>query len=340
MDEAIMQVAEEFGFKPKSIRKSKYMYICRRDNAVRALKPVNADSKKLILIASLKEHLCSNGFRHIDRYYYSPDGFPYVVYGGSTYVMTDWFGGDEADFSSRDGIIDIVKASAQMHKSSIDFKADGSQLYCTDILENFEKSYKRLVSIKKIVDKQKKYSDFDIKFIKSYEQSRAAAQEALEIIGRSPVKQLKAEAREHGLFCHNSLKEENILMGKQPYIINFEDLSFDHFIFDLGELIERYIRKNDSGELHPINKILDTYMGINSFAEEYISVLYAYLRFPMRYIKVCSDFYQKKRSWTPNAALQRFDRLILKAEENERYILPLLEYGKTFKTGLQQEYGN
>lgn len=324
MDEINYQLVNEFDFRARSIKKSKYMYICRSDRKARVVWSTSQETKQLLLIDSLKNHLNAKGFINTDKFYKSSQGTPYFSNENGTYLMTDYIDYPESDFSDERNMKEIVKAVALIHKCAIGFELPEDFEYPQmEIIKKFENGINNLKKLKKYVYNQKKYSDFDIAFIKSFDNYYKDAQESLDILRNSKIDELIKKAKIERMFCHNNLKEENLLKGKDSiFILGFDRMSIDHYVFDLAALIDRYIRKHGDSVLS-IKEIIDVYSSYNEIDPEILKILYALIRFPSKYIKICEGFYNKKRTWVPNSISEQFKSLIEKREHYLEYLDPI-----------------
>lgn len=320
MEEITQQLIDEFNFKAKSIRKSKYMYICRNEREARAIKLSSQSPEQIFFVEAVKNNLIKNGFKNVDKYYTSSQQKPFLSTENGNYVMTDYIDYQEADFSSINQMREITYAVGQLHKLGSGFSLYYDEFKGYNPFIRFEKGIKRLRDIKKIICNQKKYSDFDIIFIKNYESHINDAIEALEILKNSKINQLIEESKKRHLFCHNALKEENILNSpKGIYFTGFDCAANEHYVFDLYQLIERYMRKH-SQEFLSLKEILDIYFESNERDERVYPVLFGLLKYPSRFIRVCDSFYSKKRSWVPNSTKEQLDEILSLREANKNYI--------------------
>ncbi len=324
MEEITQQLIDEFNFKAKSIRKSKYMYICRNEKEARAIKLSSQSPEQIFFVEAVKNNLIKNGFKNVDKYYISSQKKPFLSTENGNYVMTDYIDYQETDFSNINQMKQIIHAVGQLHRLGSGFELNCALFKEDSILRlKFEKGIKKLKDIKKTICSQKKYSDFDIAFIKYYESYLNDALEALEILSDSKINQLVEESRKRHLFCHNALKEENILDSpKGIYFAGFDSAANQHYVFDLYQLIERYMRKHGENFL-PLDAVLNIYFNSNEKDERIYPVLFALLKYPFRFIKICTNFYSKKRSWVPNSTKEQLDELLMLKDANKKYIQSL-----------------
>ncbi len=323
MEDLSIQVLNGYGVKAKNIRKNKLTYICNTDKGTRAIKSTILDHNKINFIHTIKEHLHEKGFDSTDRFYKSTASKPYFTFGGKTYVMTDYIEGSELDFSDNEKTRDIIRQVACMHKFSKGIRIgeeNGRFAESDDLLTDYSKKITRLTSIKKTVNTKSHLSDFDVMFIKNYDYLLTECKEAVSILEHSQYKALREKASAEKYVCHNALKEENILFGTDKiYITNFSEGSIDPHIIDLAEFIIRYVRKHPEQYLK-IGDIIETYDQVNPIAKPEVEILYGLLKFPNKIVKVCNNYYTKRRSWAPSSIVNRFESLIGIKDHHKEYI--------------------
>lgn len=313
------------------------MYVCNTDKGTKLIKPLNCSIDKIIFINNLKSHLLEKGFDKIDSYYLSEEGLPYVLNNNTPYVMTDYMDFNECDLSNINNIKYAVMHMANFHKFSqginldkniniINIKNPNINNICdiTDLVgskidKDLEKKLELLQQMKRKISKQKKLVDFEILFIKNYEYFYKNAVDALEIIHKYNFGNLEAVANKNIMVCHNKLKEENILINKNTYLTNFEYVTIQHFIHDLGSFINRYMRKQGNNCM-TLEEIIHIYSKINYIDKKTLPILYALIKFPTRYIDSCEDFFKRRRNFTPISIINQVENVIELREFQDNYI--------------------
>lgn len=322
MDDFTSGLIKDFNFKPKYIKKLKYMYICYTDKGTKLIKPINNSFENIMFIHKIKQHLKNQGFNRVDFYNLSKEGLPYVVNQDITYVMTDYLDFDEMSFSKESDILHSVESIAMFHKL-----CQGSQRFLNNddimffnILKEFSKKVEILKKIRKIVAKQKNLSDFDVCFIKNYDYFYENAVTSLEILEKYNYEKINITAERNNMICHNNLKEESLLLNKgSVFISNMENITIDHFVLDLAKFLIRLIRKHEDNTI-TLEAILKAYSKINYIDYNIAPILYGILRFPERYIDTCQKFYDKKRNFIPISISSQLDNIISLKSYHQNFI--------------------
>lgn len=322
MDEFTSTLVQKFNFKPKYIRRKKYMYICNTDRGIKVIRPVNYSTDKIVFVHNIKQHLLKKGFNNIDFYYISEENLPYVINEDIIYIMTDYIDLEECDLAKETDTKKTIELLANFHKLSQGFKIDYSNkdIYSLDIKEVFIKKLENLKKMKRIVTKQKKLTDFELAFIRTFDYFYNNAIKSIEILDKNKYENLNKLAIKNGMICHNRIKEENILIGnKSTYLTQLENITIDHFIYDLANFIIRYIKKHPEDYIK-LEDILSTYSKINYIDGNILPILYALIKFPNRYIETCQSFFDRRRNFTPISISSDLQNILDLKDFQENYI--------------------
>lgn len=320
MDDFTESLVKKFNFKPKYIRRKKYMYICNTDKGTKVISPTEYTTDKILFVHNIKQHLLSKGFDNINSYYMSNENLPYVINENITYIMTDYIDLDECDLSKKEDTKKMIELMANFHKLCQGFKYEGEQNFTnSDIKMLFKKKLDNLVKMKKIASKQKKLTDFELTFIKSFDYFYRNAVNSINILEKYRYENLNTLAHKNSMICHNKIKEENILIGKKCYLTQLEHISINHFIYDLASFISRYIKKH-CDDYFMLEDILSTYSKINYIDSSLLPIIYALVNFPTRYIDTCQSFFERRRNFTPICITTDLEETLMLKDFQQNYL--------------------
>ncbi|MCL2407184.1 MAG: hypothetical protein FWC95_04575 [Defluviitaleaceae bacterium] len=293
-------------------RRDKWGIACEHNGTRIIIQKPRGGKDNLIFAHYVKENLIENGFEDIDRYYIAASGLPYCEIAGDVYTVAHapYIGKyTETDFANIDAVSEVAAKIGQLHNLVLkpqffaDFTAHFPHRKDYDNFtgrDGLAKQLKTMQGYKKIVKRQSRLSDFDVLFLKNFNAYDNAVNEISEIIDGLNGSNLSG-------FCHNMIKEEAMLKsGGILYVTGFDESSADSFMFDLAQIITRYIRMSGrliDGDLHAI---LDTYNNRNPLSNHDLRFLYAVLLFPGKFYKTCVKYYSKKRTWTPASFTSAF----------------------------------
>jgi hypothetical protein len=244
----------------------------------------------------VKEHLHENGFI-VDRFLISSQGAPYFETAeGDAYTACVVMAGHNVDFVEGNALLDVVAHVARMHHvlgaADIAFPARKAKAG-----GDAAKLKENLTSLKKKLLKVGKFSDFDMLFLRGYEELAPH------------VVAFGDEDDGAKSICHNLLKEENIYrQGGQIALTNFGAAAQMHYLHDLAYIIKRYIKAGPK-EIMPIDKILECYAAhCDKTLDD--ALFRRILLYPEKFIKLTNDYYSKKRSFAPGTFLSRMQECL------------------------------
>ena len=322
MEDLNINVIRGFGIKHRYITKEKSAYVCHTDSGKKIIKKVSAEPKYILFQHNIKNHLHQNGFCNLDMYMLSSQNKPYFEFNNERYTMTNQIQGRNAEFQQKEDFKNVILGVANFHKHSKGLHpVNGLEVYKNDaVKDSFERKINELASIKKRVRKHTSLSDFDVIFIKNYDYYMELMLHSKKLLENSQYEKLINEAKTKNIICHNFLKEENIFFNgnNELFLSNFAEVSIDPYIIDLAELIKRYVKVLPE-DYWTLLEILEIYTNINPLSSAELQALQPLLLFPSKFLKICNQYYSKKRSWVPSALNIRIQNLIAKKNIAEEF---------------------
>jgi spore coat protein I len=320
LEDLNVQVLNGFKVRANRIVKEKSYYICSTNDGVRVIRK-SADSRAHIVFQhSLKEQLYERGFSGTDRYYTTAEGAPYFELGENTYVMTGLFRHREADFGN---ITDLEKAMhkvAAFHSTARGLEFEQSFYGSENTLDSYRKQAVEFDAIKKQIGQRSRLSDFDVIFLKNYDSYRRLIRESLQILEHTNLTQLQSVAKSENAVCHNLLKEEHLLIdGIKVSLIGFSQAAIDYYVFDLCSVIQRYTKNRGKSNMN-ICEVLELYDKHRTLAKHDILILLGLLKYPSKFVKICRQYYSKKRTWTPSAIINRLEGIVEGKDTYDKFV--------------------
>ncbi|WP_058485853.1 CotS family spore coat protein [Defluviitalea phaphyphila] len=325
MKELNPEILKGFGCKLKKYVPFRSSFICETDKGVKLIKPIDKEISKLLFEYSIKEHLYKNGFKYIDRYHVSDKNTPYYIYKGIVYTMTEWIDGRECDFNN---LYDIKKAFltlGEMHKVSKGLEPiEGSSIkyYNKNLRSVFEKRIGEISKIKKKINRQSHLSDFDILFLKNYKEYEELSYRALEWFNKSNYNNLVKKIDKGKYFYHNHYTYHNLIISSDEnlYVTHFENCKYGFPIYDLVYILKKIMKRHE-WDIKLAHELLLLYNKKIDIEEEK-NLLISLLIFPHDFFKICSGYYNFKKSWVPQIFIKKLE-LIIKQKRN---VLNFVDY--------------
>jgi len=312
-------ILEAFGVHSRKTKKEKGHYLCDTAKGLVKIHTTYESVEAVCLQHSIKEHLAAEGFPWTDRFQLTKGGQPYMLIGRETYIATLHPNKQhETDFENEADVLQAFEALARFHIAS-------SQMPQKKIISSpplpdiYARQMNELTQARKQARRGSRMSDFDVSFIKHAPDTGEIIKTAIDRLAKTNYIQLHNAAINQGSLCHNALKEENLLTtGSTTYITNFSNATIDLQLSDLGALIRRYAQR--SSKSIAVGNLLEAYDKISPLPSQANHILYAQLIFPWAFMKLVTQYYSKKRNWTPNGLHNRMETLLAERESYEKYI--------------------
>jgi len=220
------EIERQFDIKIESLKPNRGVYLLKTNEGMRCLKKINYGIQKLLFVYGAKEHLISNGFTRVDKYFLNTEEHPYAIVNEDIYTLSQWLDGREADFRSKEDLIIAAENLAHMHIASKGYEPPENSKLKTDLGRWPHLMEKRVKSLDKMRDMARKKSnknDFEMNYIKSVQFYKDLGKRAMNILRDSQYMELCKIAEEEKSFCHHDYTYHNIIIvkGKLECMIYF-----------------------------------------------------------------------------------------------------------------------
>ncbi len=315
----IYDAAEEFGIKPLNVYKCKYYYVLSCSNGTYSFCQARPGINKIMEIHSVKTGLAEMGITNIDTYSVTDRGLPYVERDGRIYTATRFFGSNELNFMNNNQVALTLRSIGNIHRCLRSMES--SMVYAAGerknkVMEKYTRELKDMARIKKLMGKR--IWDTDISTVFDSYMERA----------EESVQQLRAmDYGESATYCHNGLKEGNIIYKKgRVYIIDWDNMKHLSYIEDIAFFIKRYARKNcyyshNVGSPYmSLEEAMNKYAAGRSISNEEYEILKAVFRYPHRFIDTVREGFRTGKTFLPSGVKRKLDECIAQKDFEERYM--------------------
>jgi CotS family spore coat protein len=278
-------------------------------------------AERVLFVHAVKEHLYKNNFKNIDRYLYTEEGFPYFIYEGDVYTVSDLIEGNECDFEKEEDIVQAARLLAALHKASKGFFAPEGAKPRDELGKLPFYFNKRLGEIKKYKKTaRRRRSKFDYMFLDCADYYYRIGQDALEALQASNYAQMVDAARKEGMICHRDFTHHNIIRSNGAvFVKGFDYCCFELKVYDIVNLIRRRMRKCD-WNFDDAVLILNEYSKIESLNKDDMKILEIMLQFPQKFWRVINRYYNSRRSWSEKNYVNRLREVLEESERHEKFM--------------------
>lgn len=325
------EIERQFDIKIESLKPNRGVYLLKTNEGMRCLKKINYGIQKLLFVYGAKEHLISNGFTRVDKYFLNTEEHPYAIVNEDIYTLSQWLDGREADFRSREDLIIAAENLAHMHMASKGYEPPENSKLKTDLGRWPHLMEKRVKSLDKMRDMARKKSnknDFEMNYIKSVQFYKDLGKRAMNILKNSQYMELCKIAEEEKSFCHHDYTYHNIIIDEDNCVnvIDFDYCKREIRVYDISSFMIKVLKRVD-WDINYANLILDSYNNIYPLNDNDYRVLFAFLLFPQRYWRLSNRYYYNEVSWPLNTFNNKVEELIA---EQDKYINFIEEFKKTY----------
>lgn len=325
------EIERQFDIKIESIKPNKGVYFVKTDKGTRCLKKINYGIQKLLFVYGAKEHLISNGFEAVDRYFLNVEGLPYALVNEDIYTLSEWLEGRECDFRNKEDLIIAAQNLAKLHLASRGYEPPENSKLKTDLGRWPHLMDKRVKSLDKMRDMARKKgtkNSFDLNYVKIVQFYKDLGKRAINVLNDSQYMDLCRITEEEKSFCHHDYTYHNIIIdgGSDVSVIDFDYCKREIRIYDISNFIIKVLKRVD-WNIEYAKVILDAYSSVSPLKEEEYRVLFAFLLFPQRFWRLSNRYYYNEVNWAQNTFNKKMDELIV---EQDAYLKFIEEFKQEF----------
>lgn len=317
-------VLNKYDFNVKEIYKSRSAYKVSTNNGYVCLKKMKHGEHKAINGNILVEHLISNGFYNIPKYYKTKKGELYVKSKKYIYYISEWIDGIESDLSDINEAVQSVIVLAKFHVASKGI--DISKLKIKNNLRNwpviFNDNLNDLQKFKKIILSKKNKDYIDIAYLKHINSFYNRGLEALNFLNESRYSELSVQACDNKTISHDSIYYQNIVKKDNSYyLVDLDSIIVDLQINDLGKLIRRLMYKSSyKWDFSKAKILIDAYSSITPLTKDELEIMLALIVFPHKFWKLGKKKYLKNTTWNQNKYIHKLNKMIECDELEQKFL--------------------
>lgn len=329
MDDINEKVLREgFGIKLFSGFKTRTGFVCRTDKGMKELKKA-AEEKGILFENDVKEHLIQKGFISLNRFLPALDQKPCFFYNGVYYTLENYIETQAIDDTMEENWVKGAKLLGNFHRAAKGLTSEYGRTNAGRLPILYEKRKRELQRIRKRISRQSCYNEVDLLVLYNYKRYNERIQASENLLIDSQYADYADMAIKEQTFCHNAFKPENIrLTEKGTFVLTgFGKCAYDCCMTDLAEYLRRYL-KTENCCCDTIEKIIKEYNSVHDLSIGEIDIIYGMLLYPYKFLKLCNEYYNKRRVCVSEAMVQRLHKCIVannRAEKILDQIKPITE---------------
>jgi CotS family spore coat protein len=325
----LLSVMGKYDFEVFNIIKARSAYKVETDKGNICLKRMRHGKNKAHNGNLLVEELSNNNFLNTSKYIYTKEGRLFVTIDKLVFYVTEWINGKECDLGDIREAENCSKLLARFHiaTNKIDTKKFPIRNNLKNWPEVFSSNLNDLEKYKKIIQRKKIKSEFDLNYLNNIEGFYSRGMYLIELLNSSNYYKLSKAAMESRTICHDSFYYQNIIKTEEKYyIIDLDSILIDLQINDLGKFIRRLMYKTEyQWNFEKALLIINAYNSIYKLSKDEYEVMIALIMFPHKFWKLGKKKYEKNKNWNEKKYIHKLNRLIKYYEPQERFLKDYME---------------
>ncbi len=324
------EILEQYEVEIRSTLKGRGALCCDTDKGTMLLKEFRGSKERAGFLHNILEYLSGRGFS-AETVELSKEGEVLVKdeISNTSYLLKNWYLGRECDVRNREDILSAVRKLAELHNLTADY--DGSipdflKAEEGSLLQEYERHNRELNKVKNYIRNKNKKNEFEMLFMKVYENYKLQAQEVTDQLKKQSKdlgEELKQQMR--GL-CHGDYNQHNVLLSQGEWVIlNFEQMSYDILVLDLANFMRKILEKYNWNTGLGI-EMITAYDSIRKMLPEELEQLYLRLAYPKKYWKIANHYCSSRKSWISGRDIEKLEKVIGQEPQRKQFLKMLFYF--------------
>lgn len=325
MQEYEQGILEQYDIDICSTRKIRGAVLCDTEQGLFLLKEVNVPAERIEALAQFYEYLGNQHWCNVDKIIRNKEeSYITCEEHGNKYILKQWFPGRECDIRKPGELLEASGMLAKLHLvMKYDLKGDTEKT--VHMGEEYEKHNRELKKVRSFVRKSSTKNDFEMRFLKSFDEMYLWAEAAKDLLDGSMYDELCKESRNKNSLVHGEYNYHNILVSdtdnenKLFAVTNFDkckrDVQVEDFYYFLRKVMEKYGWKERLGDT-----LLNAYSAVKPFSENEIEYIKLRLIYPEKFWKIANAYYHSNKAWVPDKNIEKLSIAIRQTKEKERFL--------------------
>ena len=325
MQEYENNILEKYDIDIRSTRKTRGAVLCDTEQGLFLLKEVNVPAERIQALVKFYDFVDNQEWCEVDRIIPNNEG-EYISgeENGSKYILKKWFQGRECDIKRPEELLEASGVLAKLHL----LMKEGENEIASDAVridEEYERHNRELKKVRSFVRKYSPKGEFELEFLKSFDEMYRWAETGREMIMSSQYNRLREESMNKNTLVHGEYNYHNILMSESRNqstllaVTSFDkfkrDIQVEDFYYFLRKVMEKYGWKERLGD-----NMLNAYSAVKPLSEEELEYIKLRLVYPEKFWKIANAYYHSNKAWIPVKNMEKLSTAIRQTKEKERFL--------------------
>lgn len=322
MKEYELEILEQYDIETGNARKGRGVYLLDTDRGPLLLKKTAASEHKMELLELLGKQLAENGYPNTDLPVRNREGkLVTAAKDGDCYIVKRWFNGRECNVQKDYEIMEAVRNLAYLHNIlKLPLPTEEVIPESQGLLEEFELHNRELKKIRAFIRKRTGKGEFEMAFLKYFEQMYEIADRATARLKRMESTRAAAAEPDCEAIVHGDYNYHNILMLPMGIAtVNFDNFRMDVQSADLYYFMRKLLEKH---QWDPFlgEQMIRSYTLIHPIAAWEMTYLALRLAYPEKFFKVANAYYQSNKAKVPEKSLEKLLAAVRETDRKRRFL--------------------
>lgn len=315
-------IVKQYNIQVRNFYKGRGAIIIDTDIGFKLLKEVQLHEDKIQFMYEFQEVLRKEGF-YVDNLLHNKEGQLFIYDDDKKYIMKNWVDGREIYFNDKEEVLVASRLLAKMHSVNLStLKNSAFDKYdkTKSLVDILIRHNNELIRMRNNIKKMGKWSEFDLLFLKSFEEYYCEAKKAVNLICKIYDTILRRYSR-NKVITHGQYNHHNLIFNenKNLHILNFEYASYNLPVMDLYSMLRKTLEKNDWDVKLGIEAI-EEYSKIYHLTKEECKLIVYLFIYPEKFWKISNYYFNLNKAWKPKQTLVKLKRLVSQEEKKQIFI--------------------
>lgn len=324
------EILEQYEVEIRSTVKGRGALGCDTDQGTMLLKEFRGSKERAAFLCDILFFLAEKGFA-AETIVAAKDGRVMVKdeLDNKCYLLKNWYLGRECDVRNREDIMAAIKKLASFHSLAKSYQneiPDFLKAEKDSLLKEYERHNRELNKVKNYIRNKNKKNQFEMLFMKVYENYRTQANEVTEQLKQQAGRLEEDVEEEMRGLCHGDYNQHNVLLCQGEWVVlNFEQMTYDIMVQDLANFVRKILEKYNWNTGLGIEMITE-YDNIRKLMPEELEQLYLRLAYPKKFWKIANHYSSSRKSWISGRDIEKLEKIIDQEPQRKQFLKMLFYF--------------
>ena len=326
MEDRQESALEQYDFQVKNRRRARGAVLLETNEGLRLMREYTSITSHFAFEIEIKEHLRSQGMERLDWVVPNRAGqWVTVCESGEQYVVYEWYAGEDCDYKSSQGLMEIAANLGHLHQCMKNYSQVPVSVGET-LLQQYDRHNREIKRVYRFMKEKRRKSEFEHYAMGCYDKFSRQAGKAREKLSQSVYYQ--TYGKETRDVCHGGYNYHNLIQTRDGLATtNFEHAYMGIQLMDLVYFMRKTMEKNrwnwEKGKA-----IWEGYIQNASLIGGEKEFVATTLSYPIKYWKLLNQYMNGKKTWISDKSLEKMRDVTEQEERKMQFLERLLTFEK------------